>query len=127
MTENPARHLDTAGDAVRAFNHASGATGPDWEYPSHAYSALGNLSYLVGMLEQAVEQSTRPVMRTYEQDRVLIDGGGDPAEKVVEMSAARFAAMDAAAALTAAVQRMHNATAPMGLDTTGMPEFEDDV
>jgi hypothetical protein len=31
----------------------------------------------------------------------------------------------AAAALTAAVQRMHNATSPMGLDTTGLPEFED--
>lgn len=31
----------------------------------------------------------------------------------------------AAAALTAAVQWMHNATSPMGPDTTVIPEFAD--
>ncbi|MER5871472.1 hypothetical protein ABT106_17415, partial [Streptomyces sp. NPDC002044] len=59
---NPARHLSDAGDAVRAFNHTSRAVARDWEVPSHAYSALGNLSYMAGMLEQAVQQSVRPVM-----------------------------------------------------------------
>ncbi|MER5874259.1 hypothetical protein, partial [Streptomyces sp. NPDC002044] len=94
--------------------------------PSHAYSALGNLSYMAGMLEQAVQQSVRPVMHTYENGRVRIDGNGDADAKVAELVAARDDAMAAAAALTAAVQRMHNASSPMGLDTTGMPEFEDD-
>ncbi|MFE3654116.1 hypothetical protein ACFXO2_41170 [Streptomyces sp. NPDC059152] len=123
---NPTRHLSDAGDAVRAFNHVSRAAGDDWTFPGHSYDALGNLSYLVGMLEQAIDQSTRPVMHTYEQGRVLIDNGGDPDAKVAELVAAQNDARRAAAALTAAVQRMHNATSPMGLDTTGLPQFEDD-
>lgn len=123
---NPARHLSDAADNVRAFNHASGSVASDWEFPSHAYDALGNLSYMAGMLEQAVRQSVRPVMHTYEHGRVLIDNGGDADAKVSELTAARDDAMQAAAALTAAVQRMHSATSPMGLDTAGLPEFAAD-
>lgn len=126
MSENPARHLSEAAEAVRSFNHTSLSTGDGWQYPAESYTALGSLSRLVQMLGQAVEQSVRPVMRTYENGRVLIDGNGDADAKVRELSVAQFAAVDAAAALTAAVQRMHNATSPMGLDTTGMPEFEDE-
>ena len=126
MSDNPARHLSAAADGVRAFNHTSSATARDWEFPSHAYTAIGNLSHMVGMLEQAIEQSTRPVMHTYEHGRVLIDNGGDADEKVAELVAAQNDALSAAAALTSAVQRMHNATSPMGLDTEGIPEFADD-
>ncbi|MFE3776117.1 hypothetical protein [Streptomyces sp. NPDC059122] len=125
-TMAPPRHLSDAADAVREFNHVSRPTGPDWQYPGHSYDALGNLSYLVGMLEQAIDQSTRPVMRTYEHGRVRIDGGGDADQAIRDLVAARDDAMRAAAALTAAVQRMHNATSPMGLDTEGLPEFADD-
>lgn len=124
MTE-PYRSLSNAAEQIRKFNHTSRSVKKDWEYPSHSYSALGNLSHLVGMLEQAIEQAIRPAMRVYEHGRLRIDNGGDAGAKVAELSAARFAAVDAAAALTAAVQRMHNATSAMGLDTTGMPEFED--
>lgn len=77
------------------------------------------------MLEQAVQQSTRPVMHTYEHGRVRIDNGGDADAKVAELVAAQRDA-EAASALTAAVQRMHNAVSPMGLDTTGISEFEND-
>ncbi|MBK3539635.1 hypothetical protein JHN61_26130 [Streptomyces sp. MBT67] len=126
MSENPGRHLSAAAEGVRAFNHTSRAVADDWIYPGHAYDAVGNLSYLVGMLEQAVQQSTRPVMHTYEHGRVRIDGNGDADAKVSELVAAQRDAEAAAAALTAAVQRMHNATSPMGLDTTGIPEFEED-
>lgn len=126
MTQNPARHLSDAAEGVRAFNHTSRSVGTDWEFPADSYTALGNLSYLVQMLGQAVEQSTVPVTHVYKQGRVRIDGGGSANAKVAEMRAAREDAVAAAAALTAAVQRMHNATSPMGLDTTGMPEFEDD-
>lgn len=125
MTE-PSRILSEAAELVRAFNHASRSAGPDWNFPSHAYDAIGSLSYLVQMLGQAVRQSTVPVTHAYKQDRILIDGGGSANAKVAEMRAAREEAVAAAAALTAAVQRMHNATSPMGLDTTGMPEFEDE-
>ncbi|MEU6647712.1 hypothetical protein ABZ663_29480 [Streptomyces albidoflavus] len=126
MSQNPARHLSQAAEGIRAFNHTSGSVGDDWIYPGHAYDAIGNLSYLAGMLEQAVGQSVRPVMYTYEHGRVRIDNGGDADAKVAELVAARHDAEAAAAALTAAVQRMHNAVSPMGLDTTGIPEFEDD-
>ncbi|MDX2973815.1 hypothetical protein PWY87_35770 [Kribbella solani] len=126
MSQNPARHLSAAAEGIRSFNHTSRSTGEDWQYPGHAYDAIGNLSYLVGMLAQAVKQSTVPVTHAYKQDRILIDGGGSANAKVAEMRAAREEAAAAAMALTAAVQRMHNAVSPMGLDTTGLPEFEDD-
>lgn len=125
MSENPARHLDTAAEGVRAFNHTSRSVGTDWEFPGDSYTALGNLSYLVQMLGQAVEQSTVPVTQVYKQGRIVVDGGGSANAKVAEMRAAREEAVAAAAALTAAVQRMHNAVSPMGMDTTGM-DFEDD-
>lgn len=126
MSQNPARHLSAASEGVRAFNHTSRSAGQDWEYPGHAYDAIGNLSYLVGMLEQAIGQATRPVMHTYEHGRVRIDNGGDADAKVAELVKAREDAEDAARKLTAAVQRMHNAVSPMGLDTTGIPEFDVD-
>jgi hypothetical protein len=126
VSNSPARHLSDAAEAVRAFNHETIGTGKDWQYPPNTYTALGSLSRLVGMLEQAIQQSTRPVTRTHDDNRVLIDGGGDPHTAVVELLAAQADAQEAAAALTAAVQRMHNANSPMGLDTRGLPEFEDD-
>ena len=125
MSQNPATHLSAAADSIRAFNHTSRSTGTDWEFPGHAYDAIGNLSYLVGMLGQAVEQATVPVTHAYKEGRLLIDGGGSENAKVAEMREARQEAVAAAAALTAAVQRMHNAVSPMGMDTTGM-DFDDE-
>ncbi|MFB6755467.1 hypothetical protein ACFCX6_31645 [Streptomyces sp. NPDC056353] len=125
MSQNPARHLSEAAEGIRAFNHTSRSVGDDWEFPGHAYDAIGNLSYLVGMLGQAVEQSTVPVTHAYKGGHILVDGDGSANAKVAEMRTAREEAVAAATALTAAVQRMHNAVSPMGMDTTGM-EFEDD-
>lgn len=122
----PISYLSAAAEQIRAFNHTSRSTGVDWQYPSHSYDALGSLSYLVQMLGQVVQQSTVPVTHAYKEGRILIDGGGSANAKVAEMRAAREDAVAAAALLTAAVQRMHNATSPMGLDTTGLPEFEDE-
>ncbi|MFD7835627.1 hypothetical protein [Streptomyces sp. NPDC059761] len=126
MPENPAHHLSEAAESVRAFNHTSRTAAKDWEFPGDAYRAVGSLSSLLGMLEQTIQQSTRPVMNTYEHGRVRIDGNGDPDVKVAELIDAQNDALEAAAALSSAVQRMHSATSPMGVDTSGMPEFEDD-
>jgi len=128
VSQSPAPHLDAAAESVRAFNHTSRSVGTDWKFPSDSYTALGNLSYLVQMLGQAVERSTVPAKHMYDQGRVRIDGKGLGAadESMDELMAAQKDAVAAAAALTAAVQRMHNATSPMGTDTTGM-EFEDDA
>ncbi|MFC8230313.1 hypothetical protein [Streptomyces sp. NPDC057287] len=126
MNDTPPQHLTDAADGIRAFNHASQSTGPGWEAPTDSYTALGTLSYLVGILGQAVEQSTAPVRHAYEQGRIRIDGNGNTEAKFGELLAAREEGIAAAAALTAAVQRMHNAVSPMGYDTTGLPELEDD-
>lgn len=126
MTESPSRHLSAAAENVRAFNHDSHDMKPGWQYPPNAYDAIGTLSVLAGMLEQAVQQSVWPVIHTFEQGRIRLDGGGVAAPAVRELVAARHDAAAAAAALTAAVQRMHNAVSPMGLNTAGLPEFEDD-
>ncbi|MFZ3500669.1 hypothetical protein ACODT5_46930 [Streptomyces sp. 5.8] len=65
MTDKtPAQLADTAGDAIRALNHATlGSPRPDWEYPGDAYSVVGNLSYMAGMLPQAVEQIAKLLKR----------------------------------------------------------------
>ncbi|MGD6742984.1 hypothetical protein ACOKM3_14200 [Streptomyces sp. BH106] len=103
-----------AADSVRVFNHYSRPIGEGWEFPSDAYDALGSLSRMVGMLDQALRQTMRPVVHTHEAGRLRIDGGGDPDWKLAQLVAARDDALAAASALTDAVQRMHNATSPMG-------------
>ncbi|UQA91220.1 hypothetical protein [Streptomyces halobius] len=124
MTE-PAYSLSQAAKNVRQFNHASRATGTGWEYPSASYTALGALSHLVSMLPQALEQAINPVMRTYEHGRVAIDGGGDADEAVKHMRAALANAKQAAELLNEAVAHLHSTTSAMGLDTRGLPGFED--
>ncbi|MGA5637108.1 hypothetical protein [Streptomyces lydicamycinicus] len=123
---NPATHLAIAADSVRDFNHSSRSTSDGWQYPGNAYDALGNLSRLVGMLPQALEQSVVPVSATHSAGRLVIDGGGDPDAALRYLRDALAKAVQAAAELTEAVHRMHNESSPMGLDIRGLPEFEDD-
>jgi hypothetical protein len=122
----PSRSLSKAAEQVRQFNHTSRSAAKNWEFPSHSYSALGNLAHLVRMLPQAIQQATRPVMHTYEHGRVRIDNGGDADQAVRDLAQALADALANAEALATAVDRMHSATSPMGLDTTGLPEFAED-
>jgi hypothetical protein len=125
MTTTPARTASQAADLVRAFNHDTITTGDGWQYPPHAYDAIGSLAYLVRMLPQAIEQTLRPVQRTHEQGRVTVDGGGDPAPAVAQLRGAVAHAVTLAQDLSAALDHMHSAASPLGLDTRGMPEFDD--
>lgn len=126
-TTDPVRHLQAAAEAIRQFNHESLSTGGDnWRYPPAAYRAVGSLSHLVGMLAQAIDQSVQPVRKTHELGRVLLDDRSDPTTAVEQLENACRWAVTAAHSATRAVQKMHNITSPMGLDTTGMPEFEHD-
>lgn len=122
---SPARILSKAGDDVRQFNHETISTGTDWQYPPHAYDAIGSLAYLVRMLPQAIGQTMRPVQRTHEHGRVSVDGGGDPMASVAELRGAVAHAVTLAQTLSRAVDGMHSAASPLGLDTRGLPEFED--
>ncbi|MET9086128.1 hypothetical protein ABZX77_30355 [Streptomyces sp. NPDC004237] len=126
MSTTPGRTMSKAGDLVRAFNHDTIFTGDGWQYPPHAYDAIGSLAYLVRMLPQAIEQTMRPVQRTHDDGRrVTVDGGGDPARAVAELQAAIADATNLARLLSAAVDRMHSASSPLGLDTRGLPGFGD--
>lgn len=122
----PSRSLSKAAEQVSQFNHTSRSAAKNWEFPGHSYYALGNLAHLVRMLPQAIEQAIRPVMHTYEHGRVRIDNGGDADQAVRDLTQALADALANAEALATAVDRMHSATSPMGLDTTGLPEFGED-
>lgn len=122
---SPTRHLSGAAELLQEFNHDSQFTKADWEYPAASYRALGALSSLVTKLEQAIDQSVRPVMHTYAHGRVRIDGGGDADQAVAHMRAAIDNAKKAAGLLSATVDHLHAITSPMGLDTRGLPGFED--
>jgi hypothetical protein len=122
----PSRSLSKAAEQVRQFNHSSRSAAKNWEFPSHSYYALGSLAHLVRLLPQALEQAVRPVTHTYEHGRVRIDNGGDADQAVRDLTQALTDALGNAEALATAVARMHAATSPMGLDTTGMPEFDED-
>ncbi|RSS50088.1 hypothetical protein [Streptomyces sp. WAC01280] len=65
MTDKtPAQLADTAGDAIRALNHATlSSPREDWQYPGDAYSVVGNLAYMARMLPQAIEQTAQLLKR----------------------------------------------------------------
>lgn len=57
MTDKtPAQLADDAAEAVRALNHATKASGEEWQYPGDAYSTVGDLSTMAMRLPQALEQ-----------------------------------------------------------------------
>ncbi|MCQ9178560.1 hypothetical protein KMT30_05850 [Streptomyces sp. IBSBF 2953] len=121
----PARTAGQAGDLIRQFNHDTISSGDSWQYPPHAYDAIGSLAYLARMLPQALEQTLHPVQRTHKEGRVAVDGGHDSEQAVAQLRAATADAVHHARLLAAAVDRMHAASSPMGLDTRGLPEFEE--
>lgn len=121
----PGRTASQAGDLIRQFNHETITTGDGWQYPPHAYDAIGSLAYLVRMLPQAIEQTMRPVQRTHQQNRVTVDGGHDAARAVAVLHAAVTEAVNIARDLSMAVDQMHSAASPLGLDTRGLSGFDD--
>lgn len=122
----PDRHASQAADQARAFNHATITTGDDWQYPGHAYAAIGQLAHLARMLPQAIEQTALPVEHTHKAGRLLIDGGGDPARAAEHLREAVKTAAEIAGLLAQALDHVHSASSPMSLDTRGLPEFEED-
>ncbi|MFD9242747.1 hypothetical protein ACFV0D_12605 [Streptomyces sp. NPDC059556] len=115
----PFKHLDRAAEHIRTFNHLSQSPdGRSWQYPGDAYDALGNLSYLAGMLAQAIEQATRPVQWTVERGQFRMDGGMDVEQALAGLQHARNVAAATAARLAEAIGHLHNTTSPMGATIT---------
>ncbi|MEU7400736.1 hypothetical protein [Streptomyces sp. NPDC044948] len=121
----PDRIASQAADLLRSFNHATFDIGDDWQYPGHAYSAVGSLAYLIRMLPQAIEQTARPMERTHHDGRLLIDGGGDSDQAVGHLREAVKTAAQIAALLAQAVEHVHVSTSSMGMDLRGLPELEE--
>lgn len=121
----PNRLASQAAEHVRQFNHGTIVTGDGWQYPPHTYAAIGQLAHLARMLPQAIEQTLRPVEYTHAAGRVLIDGGSDPGPAVDHLQEAVKTASEIAGLLAQALDHAHAASSSMGLDTRGLPEFED--
>ncbi|WP_128803696.1 MULTISPECIES: hypothetical protein [unclassified Streptomyces] len=124
--DTPGRTASQAGDLIRQFNHDTINASDNWQYPAQAYHAIGGLAYMVRMLPQAIEQTMLPVDRTHKKGRVTVDSGRDPEQAVTELRAATREAVQYARLLSAAVDRMHSAASPLGLNTRGLPEFDDE-
>jgi len=116
MTEpkTPAQLADDAAEAVRAINHLTlrKPTGEGWEFPSDAYSVVGNLGTLVMRLPQALEQLTEFVVTLDANDHVRADDG-DTGDKLVALQAGTTAAVAAAEQLRTALDEMHAALSPL--------------
>jgi hypothetical protein len=103
----PAKALDIAGQGIRDFNHRSGGGFKPgklgWEYPSNAYRALGELTYLAGGLPQAFEQIIAALRQQQDEGLIKIDAGsewaGKPAGAIEAASAALERASQAAHAM----------------------------
>ncbi|MEU8765011.1 hypothetical protein [Streptomyces sp. NPDC048659] len=108
MTDKtPAQLADTAGDAIRALNHATLSTRPDWEYPGDAYSVVGNLAYMAGMLPQAIEQITQ-LLTTLEGENHLKSDRDTLGDDLEAAYAGLHIAAGAAETLRGALTRAQN-------------------
>ncbi len=106
--KTPAQLADTAGDAIRALNHATlSSPRPDWEYPGDAYSVVGNLSYTAGMLPQAIEQIAQLLKRLEEENHLKSDRDTLAADLKAAHDGLTIAA-GAAETLRGALDRAHN-------------------
>lgn len=121
----PDRLASQAADLIRSFNHATIDTADDWQYPGHAYSALGSLAHLARILPQAIEQTALPVEHTHKAGRLLIDGDDDPTPHVEHLREAVKTAAELAGLLAQALDHVHSISSRIGMDVRDLPETED--
>lgn len=113
----PTRALDIAGQAVRDFNHRTGGsmriTRSGWRYAPDAYSALRELTYVVGGLPQAFQQIMQALRGELELNLIRMDYGSqyrdDPAAAVEAASVALEQATQAAHQMYQAITAAQNA------------------
>jgi hypothetical protein len=112
--KTPAQLADDAAEAVRSINHLTTRrpTGEGWEFPSDAYSVVGNLGTLAMRLPQALEQLTEFVVTLDADDHVLADDGAT-GDRLVALRAGTTDAVAAAEKLRSALDEMHAALAAL--------------
>lgn len=92
----PRASLDAAGQFVRRFNHLTGgrfrADQVGWQFPSDAYSCVGELGYLVAMVPQVVQHLMSAVRAQHDAGHIAITWGeryeADPVGAVEQTSVA---------------------------------------
>jgi hypothetical protein len=110
--KTPAQHADNAAEAVRALNHATLSPSDDWQYPSDAYSTVGNLAHTAMMLPQALEQIERLIVDLNEAGHLRSDKNQlehDLNETVRGLEEAQIAANK----LYGALNRAHSGLSPI--------------
>lgn len=118
----PCAALDIAGQAVRAFNHRTNTRFADyrngWNHVPDVYRCLGEMTYLIGGLRQAIWHMSEAMQAQLEAGHVDADSGsqydGRPEQAVAAACAALAHARTAAARLyvefdsaQAAISRIH--------------------
>lgn len=74
----PKAALDVAGQGVRSFNHRSHVRFSDtigWTYPSDGYRALGEITYLLGGLAQALTHISESIEGSLNAGELGLDVG----------------------------------------------------
>ncbi|QGZ53332.1 hypothetical protein GPZ77_34445 (plasmid) [Streptomyces sp. QHH-9511] len=114
MTDKtPAQLSETVGDAIRALTHATlGSPRPGWEYPGDAYSVVGNLVYMTGMLPQALEQTAQLLKRLEDEGHLKSDRDTLTADLEAAYAGLTIAA-GAAETLRGALNRAHSGLGPI--------------
>lgn len=105
-----------AADALRHFNHATiphHSTPAAIAYPGTAYHVIGTFGTLARRLPQALYQ-TAEAIGTMDKSGYLTADHGLPAVHVVDTLTALRDAVDAANALTDALERAHSSMSPLG-------------
>jgi hypothetical protein len=109
---SPQAALDLAGQSVRAFNRRSSPRfwpqQAGWRYPSDAYSALGELTYLTGCLPQVFQHIIGALRCQLEQGHIRIDPGTEYASHPETTVNAARVALDRA---TLSAHQMYEAIA----------------
>lgn len=108
----------TAAEAVRALNHATHPHSPvgALEYPADVYDTVAALKQLTQRLPQTFTQ-LGGFLETQHAAGYMTADHGTPEEHAAAVHDAFTEAADAAEALTSALDRAHNALAPLGYAT----------
>ncbi|MFE1777176.1 hypothetical protein [Streptomyces sp. NPDC059008] len=112
--QTPAGHASAAAEAVRHLNHATLGPGRDgWQYPSDAYSVVGDLVALAQRLPQALDQIAQFVTQLEAQGHLRSDRDRDVADEVAAVTAGLRMSTDDVELLTDHLNAVHSALSPL--------------
>jgi hypothetical protein len=106
---------DQLGEVVKFLNYATMGRAPGMEYPSDAYTLLGNWAHAAGMMPQLAEQAGAFLGAQGDRAGLYEARGADPNDQLYMGQSALERAAAAAWALCRALQDAQNAIAGVGV------------